>query len=638
MALNFLLKRSGTASKRPVGASMALGEVDLNYDSATGGLFYKDSAGGVVKVGPAQVSSSAPNSTPAGSAGNSVGEFWYDTSNSVLKVWNGISWINTVSTSSFLPLSGGTMTGDITFNPSEVYANLGINFQDFSKIQAISDSTSTTSSTTAASSTAVKSAYDLANSALPKAGGTMTGNITFNGAQTFPVSGIQSASTSQAGVVQLNDSTTSTSTTEALTANQGKILQDEIDALAVTNNIILGGTYNANTGLVSSVTTQGTTAGLVVGNALPAPGPTNDEIFVIVDVQGTNGPNSPTVCHVGDWFLSNGTTWQFLNVGFAPGQATTTSQGVVQLATDAEVQAGTDSNNAVVSSSLQSKMSDSTSTTSSTAIASSTAVKSAYDAGIQGQTDAATAQGTADQAVLDAAAAQGTADQAILDAAAAQGTADAALPKAGGTMTGDIVFNSGQTFSGTVSNQDFQAKGDLVAGYGANSFGIQSVGTNGQVLSANSATASGLEWVNAGGASTWVTYNQLITFNPGDVNQPIISWPGSRGNGSGYLSNGNVSAMVYFTVGSGTNGATPEAWSQMLISSRAGTGMTNVLAADDTNGRFSAFGSNYPAFDDTTVIYTPNASITVTTTYLVNISLNIFGGFQFAPTVYGTTP
>jgi hypothetical protein len=205
-------------------------------------------------------------------------------------------------------------------------------------------------------------------------------------------------------------------------------------------------------------------------------------------------------------------------------------------------------------------------------------------------------------------------------------------------MTGDIVFNSGQTFSGTVSNQDFQAKGDLVAGYGANSFGIQSVGTNGQVLSANSATASGLEWVNAGGASTWVTYNQLITFEPGDVNQPIISWPGSRGNGSGYLSNGNVSAMVYFTVGSGTNGATPEAWSQMLISSRTGTGMTNVLAADDTNGRFSSLGSNYPAFDDTTVIYTPNAAITVTTTYLVNISLNIFGGFQFAPTVYGTTP
>lgn len=41
----------------------------------------------------------------------------------------------------------------------------------------LSDSTSTTSSTVAATSTAVKSAYDLANAALPKAGGVMTGNI-----------------------------------------------------------------------------------------------------------------------------------------------------------------------------------------------------------------------------------------------------------------------------------------------------------------------------------------------------------------------------------------------------------------------------------------------------------------------------
>jgi hypothetical protein len=41
----------------------------------------------------------------------------------------------------------------------------------------LSDSTSTTSSTLAATPTAVKAAYDLANAALPKAGGTITGNI-----------------------------------------------------------------------------------------------------------------------------------------------------------------------------------------------------------------------------------------------------------------------------------------------------------------------------------------------------------------------------------------------------------------------------------------------------------------------------
>lgn len=44
----------------------------------------------------------------------------------------------------------------------------------------LSDSTSTTSSVLAATSTAVKSAYDLANAALPKSGGTMTGAITLS--------------------------------------------------------------------------------------------------------------------------------------------------------------------------------------------------------------------------------------------------------------------------------------------------------------------------------------------------------------------------------------------------------------------------------------------------------------------------
>lgn len=42
----------------------------------------------------------------------------------------------------------------------------------------ITDSTNTTSSEIAASATAVKSAYDLANTAMPKAGGTFTGAVT----------------------------------------------------------------------------------------------------------------------------------------------------------------------------------------------------------------------------------------------------------------------------------------------------------------------------------------------------------------------------------------------------------------------------------------------------------------------------
>jgi len=119
MALNFLLKRSGTADKRPDPAAMALGELDLNYDDITGGIFYKNASGSVVKVGPAQVGADAPNATPAGEAGNSVGEFWYDTSEKRLKIFNGTSWVVTTETLNGLtdeaaPFNTALGTGSLT--------------------------------------------------------------------------------------------------------------------------------------------------------------------------------------------------------------------------------------------------------------------------------------------------------------------------------------------------------------------------------------------------------------------------------------------------------------------------------------------------------------------------------------------
>ena len=93
MAINFQLLRSSTASKRPTAANLAVGELGLNFSDATGGLFYENASGGVMKVGPAEVGTAAPNSTPGGSTGNSLGELWYDTGNSQLKVYDGSSFV-----------------------------------------------------------------------------------------------------------------------------------------------------------------------------------------------------------------------------------------------------------------------------------------------------------------------------------------------------------------------------------------------------------------------------------------------------------------------------------------------------------------------------------------------------------------
>ena len=94
MAINIKLLRSSTASKRPTAANLEVGELGLNFSDATGGLFYENASGGIIKVGPAEVGTAAPNSTPGGSTGNSLGELWYDTGNTELKVYTGSGFVS----------------------------------------------------------------------------------------------------------------------------------------------------------------------------------------------------------------------------------------------------------------------------------------------------------------------------------------------------------------------------------------------------------------------------------------------------------------------------------------------------------------------------------------------------------------
>lgn len=89
-----LLKRSGNAADRPSGIAIQAGEAALSFGSADTGLYFKDTAGAIRKVGPPAYSNSAPNATPVGQAGNSVGELWVDSSTTAyyLRVWSGSGW------------------------------------------------------------------------------------------------------------------------------------------------------------------------------------------------------------------------------------------------------------------------------------------------------------------------------------------------------------------------------------------------------------------------------------------------------------------------------------------------------------------------------------------------------------------
>lgn len=132
-------------------------------------------------------------------------------------------------------------------------------------------------------------------------------------------------------VVNVLDNLTSTSTTDALSANQGKVLKDLIDGLqnTVSSGINLQGGYNANTQTsFPPNTTNGdawyiTNAGTIQG-----------ETFEIGDMIIANKDNAST---------TSTADWIFIQANI--GQATESTVGYAKIATTVEAQEGTDDTN-----------------------------------------------------------------------------------------------------------------------------------------------------------------------------------------------------------------------------------------------------------------------------------------------------
>jgi hypothetical protein len=100
MTQTVYILRNGAAGFRPDPAILAEGRIALNYNNEEPGLYFSDSLGGLVKVGPCHIGELPPNSgaAPPEYTELSVGEFWFDTVSGLLKVWDGTAWIYSENT------------------------------------------------------------------------------------------------------------------------------------------------------------------------------------------------------------------------------------------------------------------------------------------------------------------------------------------------------------------------------------------------------------------------------------------------------------------------------------------------------------------------------------------------------------
>ena len=120
---------------------------------------------------------------------NSTGQLTFTAGNgpATAAKFSGIVYSKIPLTVGSLTVQGGTMSGDITFNSTQTFPVEGVQTATTARygVTRLNDATDSTSDLLAASSKAVKTTKDVADAALPKAGGTMTGDITFNSTQQF---------------------------------------------------------------------------------------------------------------------------------------------------------------------------------------------------------------------------------------------------------------------------------------------------------------------------------------------------------------------------------------------------------------------------------------------------------------------
>jgi len=117
MATKIQIARTEEPQLRPNAIQLEDGQPVINFNEAEPGLYFKLRDNSLCKIGPVHVGPAPPNSSALGWPGNSIGEVWLDTANTIpqLRIWTGSGW---TADSDVSIDTDQTITGQKTFTKS----------------------------------------------------------------------------------------------------------------------------------------------------------------------------------------------------------------------------------------------------------------------------------------------------------------------------------------------------------------------------------------------------------------------------------------------------------------------------------------------------------------------------------------
>ena len=356
---------SGTGSFVTTLANSIVLEANLGTSSVTSGKLHADSVT-QDKIGD-QATCIVSSSSPSGT-GAYTGQGWFNTSTSIAYRWSGAAWSQEAGIQS-VTVTESTPFAVVVSNPTAFTTNLSLSLDTqvatsvFAGPATGSDAAPTFRSlvpTDLPDATASAKGIIQPGTGLAVTSGTLNHSNSVTGATvsgiTFDSQGHISAATAllaadipdiDAAKVTTGEFPTERISSNSITADKladsstavfgqslpaaqfkGQMFFNPLDKnfflwdgnvwqpLGISAGaIILGGTYNATTNLIASVTTEGSAIGLSVGNALPSASNDNSNYYVVVAIGGTGTAPAPTVTLAPpDILLSSGSEWIEIDV------------------------------------------------------------------------------------------------------------------------------------------------------------------------------------------------------------------------------------------------------------------------------------------------------------------------------------